>query len=395
MRRRAGTACSSTSRATAARTSSTTSTSPAPSAGSPRCFPSASTPARSTRRQFARGGADAGARAEARQGSSCARCPTAAWATGCCATSTRRPRRAARRGADPADPFNYLGRFAVQDGDAVDAGARRAGAGRRARPGMPMGHALDVDAVVRDGADGPRLGTVFAWPSELFGEADIAALAELWTRGARGTARPRRRSRGAGGHTPSDFPLVTLDQAEVDDFEAAVPGAGRTCCPRPRCRRAATSTRCAGEGADDVYLVQQRIDLAGRSTPARLRARGRTRCWSATPRCARPSASAPTATSCSSSAAGWRCGWREVDLRDAPDAEAAAAALFAEEAGRRVRSRARAAAALHADRARRGAPSPGADAAPHPRRRLVRAGDPARPASRCTRPTTSARRCPR
>jgi amino acid adenylation domain-containing protein/non-ribosomal peptide synthase protein (TIGR01720 family) len=245
------------------------------------------------------------------------------------------PSARAQLGAAPTPQvlFNYLGRFAVQDGTPWTPAPDAPPLGDMRDPGMPMGHVLDVDAVVRDGADGPRLSTVFAWPSEVFGEADIAALADLWTEALEGlhahAAQP-----GAGGHTPSDFPFVTLDQDEVDDFEASVPEL-QDVLPATALQEGLYFHALADDGADDVYLVQQRIDLRGPVDPQRLRGAVN----------ALLERHAPLRASFRQRAdghvvqligGGLQVGWREIDLRDTPDAERGAQALFAEEAGWRV-----------------------------------------------------------
>ena len=127
------------------------------------------------------------------------------------------PSRGEQLGAAPTPQvlFNYLGRFAVHGRHAVDAGARRAAARRHARSGH---------------ADGPR-----ARHRRRRARRRRRAAAEHGLRVAVGALRRGRHRRagravdggarglhahaalpGAGGHTPSDFPFVTLDQAEVD-----------------------------------------------------------------------------------------------------------------------------------------------------------------------------------
>ena len=166
--------------------------------------------------------------------------------------------------------FNYLGRFAVQDGAPWTPAPDAPPLGDLRDPGMPMGHVLDVDAVVRDGADGPRLSTVFAWPREILGPEDVAALGELWLE-ALGAMHAHASLPGAGGHTPSDFPFVGLDQAEVDAFEAAVPVL-EDVLPATALQEGLFFHALADDDVQDVYVVQHRIDLRGPVDPARLRA---------------------------------------------------------------------------------------------------------------------------
>ena len=66
--------------------------------------------------------------------SSCARCPTTGSATGCCATSTRRPRRRLRGAAGAADRLQLPGPVRGAPAAADWAAARRGGCGWRRRP---------------------------------------------------------------------------------------------------------------------------------------------------------------------------------------------------------------------------------------------------------------------
>ena len=58
----------------------------------------------------------------------------------------------------------------------------------------------------------------WTWPSDLLKEEDVEALAEAFTRALRATAEHADRP-DAGGWTPSDLPLVSLDQAQIDRLQ--------------------------------------------------------------------------------------------------------------------------------------------------------------------------------
>ncbi|MDA0567789.1 condensation domain-containing protein, partial [Streptomonospora sp. S1-112] len=116
--------------------------------------------------------------------------------------------------------FNYLGRLAVAHDETAWAVAPETGhlpAG--IDPETPVRHPLEVNAVTRDGAEGPVLRATWAWPERLFTEEDVRALAEGWFAQLRGLAA-HAHAPDAGGHTPSDMALLDLDQAEIDEFEA-------------------------------------------------------------------------------------------------------------------------------------------------------------------------------
>ncbi|MGH3784762.1 MAG: amino acid adenylation domain-containing protein, partial [Pseudonocardiaceae bacterium] len=115
--------------------------------------------------------------------------------------------------AAPQISFNYLGQFDWSDG-ADDQGlftGMRGGLGGDASPLAPRTHVLDVIGQVHDQC----LEFTWAYSDNLHQRHTIAALAaDLLTELQQiinHCATP-----GAGGRTPSDFPLAGLDQSEVD-----------------------------------------------------------------------------------------------------------------------------------------------------------------------------------
>ncbi|MFJ4788509.1 amino acid adenylation domain-containing protein [Streptomyces sp. NPDC088794] len=126
----------------------------------------------------------------------------------------------------PQIGFNYLGRFTAGTGtDRESVGAWEM-AGETAvagssNPDMPVAHVLEVRAVVRDTADGPELTLTLSWPVGVLSDVEAAALGETWVRMLTGLAA-HSEAAGAGGHTPSDFPLVEVSQVGVAELEAAV-----------------------------------------------------------------------------------------------------------------------------------------------------------------------------
>ncbi|OHV56911.1 hypothetical protein CgIS1_22485 [Frankia sp. CgS1] len=118
----------------------------------------------------------------------------------------------------PQIAFNYLGRFA---------GARRTGEDTDWQPigldgeagDLPAAHVLEAGGAVRDGADGPELTVSLAWPPGVLAEPAVRELGEGWVAMLTGLAEHAARPE-AGGHTPSDFPLLELGQRQVEQFEA-------------------------------------------------------------------------------------------------------------------------------------------------------------------------------
>ncbi|WP_171169269.1 non-ribosomal peptide synthetase [Streptomyces sp. I05A-00742] len=123
--------------------------------------------------------------------------------------------------------FNYRGRTDHRGGPrdgrwpfAPDAERAAVAEGAAPDAGMPVPYPLELDAVVRQGADGrPELAVEWSWPQALFTDEQVAALADRLFDAldalARHTADPE-----AGGITPSDVRLVSLDQKRIDRLEA-------------------------------------------------------------------------------------------------------------------------------------------------------------------------------
>ncbi|WP_046775969.1 alpha/beta fold hydrolase, partial [Streptomyces yangpuensis] len=101
---------------------------------------------------------------------------------------------------NPQLGFNYLGRFAAVE--SYDGGWAAAPESREAfaatSGGMPIAHAIEVDALVEDGPDGPVLVANWTWAGQLLEPDDAEALAEGWFRALR-TLAGRAGELAAGG----------------------------------------------------------------------------------------------------------------------------------------------------------------------------------------------------
>jgi nonribosomal peptide synthetase CepB len=123
--------------------------------------------------------------------------------------------------------FNYLGRPTPPprpaSGQARDPGEgagqwRQLGLGGDTDPALPVAYPLQASATVQDGPDGPVLALGLAWPAAVLPDADARALLDAWRDMLKGLAAHATSSE-VGGHTPSDFPLLNLEQDQVDEFE--------------------------------------------------------------------------------------------------------------------------------------------------------------------------------
>jgi non-ribosomal peptide synthase protein (TIGR01720 family) len=118
----------------------------------------------------------------------------------------------------PQIGFNYLGRFATPTAEdwATAPGASALGGG--SDPRMPLAHAIELNALTRDHVHGPELSATWSWARNLFSEDEIRDLADIWFQALKVLATYAEQPT-AGGFTPSDFSLVSLSQAEIEQLE--------------------------------------------------------------------------------------------------------------------------------------------------------------------------------
>ncbi|MGW0778948.1 amino acid adenylation domain-containing protein, partial [Streptomyces sp. NPDC002835] len=175
----------------------------------------------------------------------------------------------------PQIGFNYLGRFDAGDGtgaEGADWSLRSdADLGDGRDPGMRLTHALDLNAVTQDHADGPRLVADWSWPAGLFSDEEVRALAEGWFDALRALAQHAGRP-SAGGLTPSDVrPLVSLTQEQIDALEADH-GRIADILPLSPLQQGLFFHAVYDEQGDDVYTVQLALDIEGPLRADALRA---------------------------------------------------------------------------------------------------------------------------
>ncbi|MGP3924193.1 amino acid adenylation domain-containing protein [Streptomyces sp. 8N616] len=126
--------------------------------------------------------------------------------------------------AEPQVGFNYLGRFTTtttgsgsgHSADWVPVADIEAVAGDPS--GMPLAHALELNARTDDGPRGPELTALWTWAGELLDASAVRELAELWFTAIEALVAHAERP-DAGGLTPSDLTLSSITQDEIDEFE--------------------------------------------------------------------------------------------------------------------------------------------------------------------------------
>ncbi|MEV5511067.1 non-ribosomal peptide synthetase [Streptomyces orinoci] len=131
---------------------------------------------------------------------------------------------------------------------------------------------LAVNAHVVDTEQGPRLEASLDYPSGLLAEADVRELADLWRTALTGVARYAGQP-DAGGLTPSDVPLVTVGQAELDRWQEQYRGMADVWPVTAMQDGLLFHAELAGT-AVDVYQMQFAFHLTGEVEPQRMRAAG-------------------------------------------------------------------------------------------------------------------------
>ncbi|NUS74591.1 MAG: amino acid adenylation domain-containing protein, partial [Streptomyces sp.] len=160
--------------------------------------------------------------------------------------------------------FNYLGRF--------DAGAARdwqlsgptGQLGERRDPAMRLPRALEFNAIVEPAPTGGayQLVTTISWPDGMFTDEDITTIGD-WFR----TALAGLAALDQGGHSPSDFDLVPLTQADVDALDGP---ALRDILPLTPLQEGLYFHSVFDDDSQGAYVEQQLLTLDGEVDPDRL-----------------------------------------------------------------------------------------------------------------------------
>ncbi|WP_433523476.1 amino acid adenylation domain-containing protein [Nocardia pseudovaccinii] len=177
----------------------------------------------------------------------------------------------------PQVSFNYLGRLdtvpeALRDSGWLPADGDTGGGNQN--PDAAAAAVLGINAVTTDTSDGPALTAAWDYPSGVLTCAEVTDLAELWRDAVTALAAHASRP-GVGGLTPSDVGLVDLDQAAIDRLETRHQALDDIWPLTPLQAGLLFHAQLA-DGALDAYIVQLRIELAGRVDADRLRRAART-----------------------------------------------------------------------------------------------------------------------
>ncbi|MFI5761890.1 condensation domain-containing protein [Streptomyces sp. NPDC051563] len=130
-----------------------------------------------------------------------------------------------RTGADlaargiPQIGFNYLGRFPMGGDAPWDAAPGHPFALDDADEGLPMAHAVEVNAAAHESPDGLVLSATWTWAGNALTGPWVHGLAQEWFTMLRAVVTHAARP-DAGGLTPSDVSLTRVSQADLDTFES-------------------------------------------------------------------------------------------------------------------------------------------------------------------------------
>ncbi|MFB6809604.1 condensation domain-containing protein [Streptomyces sp. NPDC056387] len=119
----------------------------------------------------------------------------------------------------PQIGFNYLGRFPMGGDAPWDAAPGHDFALDDADEGLPMAHAVEVNAAAHEGPDGLTLSATWTWAGNALPSPWVHDLAQEWFTMLRAVVTHAARP-DAGGLTPSDVSLAQVSQADLDTFES-------------------------------------------------------------------------------------------------------------------------------------------------------------------------------
>ncbi|MFR9753050.1 condensation domain-containing protein, partial [Nocardia sp. 004] len=134
---------------------------------------------------------------------------------------------------------------------------------------MPANAAIDINAIVTEGAEGPQLGASFAFPTGLLIKEQVKEFADLWVEALTALAAHVRRQ-DAGGLTPSDLPLVQVRQRDITQWERDYPALAEV-WPLSPLQSGLLFHALLTQSTVDVYTMQAVVDLGGTVDAVRLR----------------------------------------------------------------------------------------------------------------------------
>ncbi|MEU1935481.1 amino acid adenylation domain-containing protein [Streptomyces coeruleorubidus] len=162
--------------------------------------------------------------------------------------------------------FNYLGRFAAGEPGDWQLARTTGQLGEKRDPRMRLPRALEFNAIAEPAPTGEYdLVTTISWPDGMFTEEDIATVGAYFQDALAGLAALDPQ----GGHSPSDFPLVPLTQADVDALDGP---ALRDILPLTPLQEGLYFHSVFDDDSAGAYVEQQLLTLDGEVDADRLAA---------------------------------------------------------------------------------------------------------------------------
>ncbi|WP_225817804.1 non-ribosomal peptide synthetase [Streptomyces echinatus] len=178
--------------------------------------------------------------------------------------------------------FNFLGRFSFERPEPAPGQDPAHGPGWTPAPecaelvaapaaDMPTPSALELNALVTGTGDDARLTALFTFATGVLTADEVRALSRTWCAALRGLRSLV--ASGGRGLTPSDVPLVTVRQEELDGWQRRFGSVGDVWPLTPLQDGLLYHTMLA-QSASEAYQTQFVFRLEGALDPARLRAAG-------------------------------------------------------------------------------------------------------------------------
>ncbi|MGW0474178.1 amino acid adenylation domain-containing protein [Streptomyces coeruleorubidus] len=162
--------------------------------------------------------------------------------------------------------FNYLGRFAAGEPGDWQLARTTGQLGEKRDPRMRLPRALEFNAIAEPAPTGDYdLVTTISWPDGMFTDEDIATIGGYFRDALAGLAALDPR----GGHSPSDFGLVPLTQADVDALDGP---ALRDILPLTPLQEGLYFHSVFDDDSAGAYVEQQLLSLDGEVDADRLAA---------------------------------------------------------------------------------------------------------------------------
>ncbi|WP_409468738.1 non-ribosomal peptide synthetase [Streptomyces sp. HC307] len=161
--------------------------------------------------------------------------------------------------------FNYLGRFDAGASGDWQLASTTGQLGEKRDPRMRLPRPLEFNAIAEPAASGEyELVTTISWPDGMFTDEDIATIGEYFRVALAGLA-----ALDQGGHSPSDFGLVPLTQADVDALDGL---RLRDILPLTPLQEGLYFHSVFDDDSAGAYVEQQLLTLDGEVDPDRLAA---------------------------------------------------------------------------------------------------------------------------